>query len=261
MAHREHLNIDYKHHVEYLQSTKRVLTKRLEDRFGKAQGAALWETTKRIYEEFVRELPYTGGSRNFMAHALYDSIACFAYWEAMPQDRRETVEEFTRTVALVFNGDTVKKRNPEWLTANNTVLLKAVGGFLRLPSSLLNWMAERRKWNNAWRVKVNPNKPTEGIQLMLVGCPIVDFAKKHGYMDLMPAMCNPDYENMPGFGMHLIRPKTVSMGYDVCDYRFVGDRSEAAKHSPVRVDETGFWVNDIPYEDRRNPENKQEERT
>ena len=78
MANREHLNIDYKKHVEYLPSTKKVLKGRLEKRFGEEQGRTLWKKTKRIYEEFVEELPYTGGSKNFMAHSLYDSIACFA---------------------------------------------------------------------------------------------------------------------------------------------------------------------------------------
>ncbi|MGN0295122.1 MAG: hypothetical protein ACI4D3_14075 [Lachnospiraceae bacterium] len=75
MGNREHLNIDYKKHVEYLPSTKQALTRRLQQRFGKARAEELWENTKRIYESFVRELPYTGGSRNFMAHSLYDSIA------------------------------------------------------------------------------------------------------------------------------------------------------------------------------------------
>lgn len=65
-------------------------------------------------------------------------------------------------------------------------------------------------------------------------------------MDLMPAMCNPDYDSMPQLGVHLIRPKTVGMGYDICDYYMVGDHSELAKLSPVREDEKGFWMNDVP---------------
>lgn len=244
MGNREHLNIDYKKHVEYLPSTKQALMERLQQRFGKARGEELWENTKRIYESFVRELPYTGGSKNFMAHSLYDSIACFAYWEAMPGDQKETVEEFTQTVALVFNGDTAgKKRNPEFFTANNRPLLKVVGGLLRIVFAPMNRMVDAGKWNNAWRVKINPDKPKEGLQVVLVGCPIVDFARKHGYMDLMPAMCNPDYESMPEFGIHLIRPKTVGMGYEICDYHLVGDRSKIAKQSSVRKDEKGFLVN------------------
>lgn len=248
MAKKENLNIDYKKHVEYLPSTKKVLTRRLRERFGRKQGAMLWKKTKRIYEKFVNDMPYTGGSKNFMAHDLYDSIACFAYWEAMPEDSKETVEEFTKTVALVFNGDTSKKkRNPEFLTANNRGLLKLAGGLLKIAFAPMNRMVDLGKWNNAWRVKVNPDKSVEGLQMVLVGCPIADFAKSHGYMDLMPAMCNPDYDNMPEFGIHLIRPKTVGMGYNICDYRFVGDKSSQAAQSPVRKDEKGFLVNEFNY--------------
>lgn len=34
----------------------------------------------------------------------------------------------------------------------------------------------------------NQYKNTEGLQMILVGCPIADFAQKNGYMDLMPAI-------------------------------------------------------------------------
>jgi hypothetical protein len=157
------------------------------------------------------------------------------------------VPEFTETVALVFNGDTSKKkRNIEFLTANNKVLMKVVTGVMRLVFAPMNRKVDSGAWSNAWRVKINPDKPKEGLQMVLVGCPIVDFAKKHGYMDLMPAMCNPDYGNMPELGIHLIRPKTVGMGYGICDYHMVGDHSEFAKLSPVREDEKGFLVNDAP---------------
>lgn len=104
-----------------------------------------------------------------MAHSLYDSIACFAYWEAMPEENRETVSEFTEIVALVFNGDTSKrKRNPEFLTVNNKVLMKVVAGLMRLVFTPMNRRVDSGEWNNAWRVKINPDKPKEGLQMVLV---------------------------------------------------------------------------------------------
>ncbi|MDE5939821.1 MAG: hypothetical protein K2H37_12160 [Lachnospiraceae bacterium] len=66
--------MDYRKHVEYLPSTRAVLNRRLEERFGAEQGAALWEKTKRLYESFVADMPYTGGSKNPMCHSLYDSL-------------------------------------------------------------------------------------------------------------------------------------------------------------------------------------------
>ena len=82
MKNREHLNIDYKKHVEYLPSTKKVLQERLEKRFGKAQGRILWVKTKRIIKRMchkiftasgIGKLPY-----KILVDSLYDSIACFA---------------------------------------------------------------------------------------------------------------------------------------------------------------------------------------
>ena len=141
----------------------------------------------------MADMPYTGGSKNPMCHSLYDSIVCFAYWEAMPEGQRESVEDFTQTVAFVFNGETVKKRNPEFFTANNRPLLKLAGAILRIAFAPMNRRVDSGRWNNAWRVRINPDGKREGLQMVLTGCPIADFAKKQGYMDLMPAMCNPDF--------------------------------------------------------------------
>ena len=245
-SNQEHLNIDYEQHVEYLPATKAVLVSRLQARFGEAEGLALWERAKRIYEGYCADLPYTGGAKNLMCHALYDSLMCFAYWEAMPEDRRESVEEFTETVALVFNGDSAHaKRNPEWLTANNRPLLRAVGPILRpLADLAINRRVQDGSWSNAWQMLVNPDHLEDvPLQVVLVGCPVVDFAREHGLLHLMPAMCNPDFDSMRELGIHLIRPKTVAMGFDVCDSRFVGDRTALAATTPARMREDGFLVN------------------
>lgn len=42
---------------------------------------------------------------------------------------------------------------------------------------------------------------------------------------------------------HLIRKYTCANS-DKCDYRIVGDESEAAKKHPKKTDEKGYWYND-----------------
>ena len=242
----ENLDIDYTRHVEYLPTTKAVLIARLTARFGEEQGLALWEEAKHIYEGYCSGLPYTGGSKNYQCHALYDSLMCFAYWEAMPEERRETVEEFTETVGLVFNGDAAHaQRNPEWLTANNEGLLRALGVLLKpFCDYSVNRHVQVGEWGNAWQLRINPDHLDDvPLQAVLVGCPVADFAREHGLTHLMPAMCNPDFDSMRELGVHLIRPKTVAMGYDVCDSRFVGDRTELAAATPPRMRADGFLVN------------------
>ena len=44
-------------------------------------------------------------------------------------------------------------------------------------------------WGNTWGVKVDENDPDEGVKFELAGCPLADYAKANGYMNLLPYMC------------------------------------------------------------------------
>lgn len=143
MKNKENLNIDYSRHVEYLPKTKAVLTKRLEGRFGKEEGQHIWANAKHLYEEWCRELPYTGGAENPQCHSIYDSIMCFAYWEAIPEGQKERLEEFTDTVSLVFCGClfdrellksgtySSRKNTGRIMNGNNRFLLKRILPIIR----------------------------------------------------------------------------------------------------------------------------------
>ena len=245
----ERLNIDYSRHVEYLPTTKAVLRARLEARLGPERADEAWARAVRLYEDWCAELPYTGGGRNLQAHALYDSIICFAYWEALPEGERETVDEFAETVGLVYNGAQGKvRRNPELLTMNNEPLARVAGCAIRLAFDVaVNRHVRAGEWGNAWEVRIN-DPAVEGVPIraQLIGCPVVDFARAHGYEHLLPGMCNPDFDGMKSIGAHLIRPHTVAMGYPDCESMVVGDRTELAAATPPHLDENGFLVNDLP---------------
>ena len=75
---------------------------------------------------------------------------------------------------------------------------------------------------------VNPNNTDEGFAFTLVGCPLVQYAKKYGYMELMPHMCKLDHQYAKLMHAKLIRTHTVATGADSCDYWYVPDKSETA---------------------------------
>ena len=81
-----------------------------------------------------------------------------------------------------------------------------------------------KDWNNTWGIRINPEGDKNGISLNLVGCPIVDFAKKHGYMDIMPLLCKVNHVQMEVLHGRLIRNHTVADGAEECDYWSLGDR-------------------------------------
>ena len=73
-------------------------------------------------------------------------------------------------------------------------------------------------------------------------CPVAEFAKAHGYLNIMPAFCNCDYPAMEYINAALIRKHTCANS-DVCDYLIVGDESKTAKEHPKETDEQGYWYN------------------
>lgn len=92
-------------------------------------------------------------------------------------------------------------------------------------------------------MKVEPYDKEKGPRYIFERCPITEFAKEHGYLDIMPAFCNSDYPAMDMIHAHLIRRYTCANA-DICDYRIVGDESEEAKSHPRKTDEKGYWYND-----------------
>jgi len=252
MKNKEHLDIDYTIHVEYLQSTKKVLLRRLKERFGPSEGSRLWEEAKHRYEQWCRDLPYIGGRENNQCHSFYDSIICFAYWDVMPQDKKESVEEFTDTVSLIFckrpfdrgllkNGRfTSVVRSLPLINCNRRRLLKLLFPLIKLRFRKINKKKAAGEWNNAWGLDFPAEQPRDGIRMRLVGCPVSDFARAHHFEHLMPAMCNPDYEVLRPLGACFIRTTVVAQGYGYCDQTITGDKSDSARHSVIKKDENGF---------------------
>ena len=82
---------------------------------------------------------------------------------------------------------------------------------------------------DTWDMIVNPNNDDRGFAFPLVGCPLVEYAKKYGYMELMPHMCAIDHTYAKLMHAKLIRTHTVATGADSCDYWYVPDKSKTAR--------------------------------
>lgn len=240
-------NIDKNKHISYSKAAKKYLLGVLSKKYGDEKGLKIFEDAISIFEEMCRnDMPFIGGKRNMMGQMAYDSIMCAACYEAEPI--KPTLEEFDSIVLEVSFGKRGKKQMPEWFNGDN----KFVMSILTFVYKALVRIAHKRfikgEQGEYWDVKVNVSPTPEGIQVLTFRCPIYEVMKKRGLLHLMPAMCNPDYENFAVKNFVLIRPKIVSMGDDVCDMRVVGKNSMLAKICPSYVNDKGFLINDIPEE-------------
>lgn len=79
------------------------------------------------------------------------------------------------------------------------------------------------------------------IRYKFTQCPNAEFAKKHGFEDIMPLLCNTDYYGMDQLHACLIRTSNCVKG-SFCDFCIVADQNPLAdKYERIR-DEYGFII-------------------
>lgn len=233
----KNLQFDRKKHVIYSKDVKKVIQKHLENAYPTEQAMQIWEQVQLQYVSFLDALPFLGGKKNSQARGIYDSIALFAYYEAVPD--KPSIEEFAKmndeTFVPVFAAlGKIVDMNWKWVQRVEYLVFKSIEK---------EGSQHADEWPGNYIMQVEPfDKKTE-IRYSFTKCPIADFAREHGYMHLMPALCNPDYPMMEAAHGGLIRQNTCARG-DACDYWIVGDKSPYLKEHPRKTDEEGYWYNE-----------------
>ena len=234
------LSIDYSRHLAYSKTAEKGLRRCLARKYSKEECERLMDQIDRKYEEFLSDLPYCGGKHNVMIWQLYDAIAAFAYYEVLPE--RESPGEFTKTCEVIFEKDSQRKPLPRLLTVDSKGILNIVRALIKPIARKMNRALDSGEWQDGWRIEMDTDHLDEGLQAALIGCPIYNFAVKHGYEALMPAMCNCDFPGIDFLHSGLIRPRTVSNGDDRCDNWFVSADSDKLKKYPPELKENGLLI-------------------
>lgn len=223
-----------KNHLPISKEMESVMKKHLSEKYTKPETDNKWKNILAQYEAFIKDLPDFGGkkSRHNGPGGTYDCIALFAYYEALEHkpDMKELYEMNCEVFLPAF------KKMAGIVNANRPLLRRA----LRLAFALTARTDEGRV--GGYIMKVEPYSK-DGVRYQFYRCPIAEFAKTHGYLNIMPAFCNSDYPAMEYINAALIRKHTCANS-DVCDYWIVGDKSKMAEEHPKKTDEQGYWYND-----------------
>ena len=180
-----------------------------------------------IYDRFLAETPSIGGRKNPMNKNMDMALPFFALYEASGRTLSgELIEEMTDQIMVAKY-----RRIGRWINLNK--LDRA--WFRSLVYSMARKFADKnnaykgKDWNNTWGIQINPEGHDHGLAMTLVGCPLADFAKSHGYMDILPFLCHSDIKSAAAIHARLIRHHTVAEGYETCDYWLVGDQNTTAE--------------------------------
>lgn len=207
---------------KYLKSFKKPIITLLTDKYGKARANEVLEKTSLIYDKFIEETPSIGGRNNIMSHNLYQALVLFAVYEASDHDITEN--DIQNCIEIMFTNKYKRLGriiNINYLTGKR--IKKVIYSFCRSYKKKVD-RYRGNEWNNTWGIEINPENHKNGLAITLVGCPIADFARKHGYLHLMPYLCNSDYMVAKAIHAQLIRHHTVAEGYETCDYWYLGDK-------------------------------------
>lgn len=212
--------------MDSLKRLKPAMRKFLRAHYDEDEAAKRWRKTGKLYTKWLREEGNLGGSGNMLSYNMTLCYAMCAFYEAV--DRRFTKDDF-----YILLNDVMAKPFAmlNHIDMNKFYDKKRLMNILYFFLGRYKKQADRKRgkqWGNTWKVRVNPDHHVNGIAYALDSCPLYEFAKKHGYMDLLPYMCESDHLVAKQFHAHLIRHQRLSDGDKTCEYWYVGDRSPEA---------------------------------
>lgn len=187
-----------------------------------------------ILPELKAKAPELGGKENALANNFDMFLLFLSFYEA--SDHRMAGEAIDEIIAdlyerLKFLSGIMNINRPGFLKLMRKYLYKSYRAY----ADKVEQKRSQGKWLETWGMTVNPENTEVGFAFTLIGCPIVQYAKKYGYEELIPHMCALDHAYARILHAKLIRTHTVASGADSCDYWYVPDESDKAKAYTGRI--------------------------
>lgn len=199
-----------------------IVKKGLVRRFGKEETASLLQKADVIYRDMLNRADDIGKD-NPMSSNMYEGLIFFAIWEAA--DGKISIDDL-REITHEVMGFPLMKAVGIFVNANKS-------GLARLEKKMhknAEWLEVHPQYKGvSWDFNFDKTKHSEGFYYHFTRCPLNDFARREGYLEVLPVMCEIDLISASLMHAKLIRRQTLASGGEMCDYWFVGDKSPSAK--------------------------------
>ena len=199
-----------------------IVKKGLVRRFGKEETASLLQKADAIYRDMLNRADDIGKD-NPMSSNMYEGLIFFAIWEAA--DGKISIDDL-REITHEVMGFPLMKAVGIFMNANKS-------GLARLEKKMhknAEWLEVHPQYKGvSWDFNFDKTKHSEGFYYHFTRCPLNDFARREGYLEVLPVMCEIDLISASLMHAKLIRRQTLASGGEICDYWFVGDKSPSAK--------------------------------
>lgn len=205
----DQLQFDRTCHVIYSKLCKAEIREKIARHYPESQREAVWERVQMQYVDFLSDWRTDlGGEKNFHngPGGNYDCIALMAYYVVCKDvTSLQEIEEMEGTSSC--------RRSESSASSNSSTSTSRFAKKL-LHRAFLNAKKQCDKWGD-FEMHVAPFDKDQPIYYEFTACPTAEFAKKHDLLEVMPALCNPDFAGMELIHARLIRKTTCSNG---CKY-------------------------------------------
>lgn len=192
------------------------------------EAEAIIHRAEELFPVLYAKAPDIGGKENLMAYNLDLMILAASFYEA--SGHRIDGPAITEMAKGIMKKYRFLRKI---VNVNRKRQMKLLRSFMYkryIPyANLVEKKVAQGQWGNTWRVRINPRNTEEGVCFELVGCPLADYARTNGYLNLLPYMCASDHLIPELVHAKLIRTHTCATGSETCDYWYVADESETAK--------------------------------
>ena len=230
------LQFDRKCHVLYSPPCKQEILAKIALHYPPEEQERVWTQVQQQYVAFLSDWRTDlGGSKNFHngVGGTYDCIALMAYYSVCKEVT--SLAEIEEMEGNLFLPAFRKLQNLKFIDCNKPFFKKL------LYRAFCNAKKQCDKWGD-YKMTIAPYKKDQPIYYEFTACPSAEFAKKHDLLEVMPALCNPDYTAMELIGARLVRTTTCANGCR-CDYTICGSRDPYLKDHPEYRDEAGYRRN------------------
>lgn len=228
------LQFDRTCHVLYSKPCKKQIQAKIALHYPETEQDEIWEKVQKQYVGFLSDWRTDlGGKKNFHngAGGTYDCIALMAYYTVCRSvtDLNEIEEMESGLFLPAF------RLLSKFVDCNSPFFKK------QMYKSFANAKRQCDSWHD-YEMYVAPFDEDKPIYYEFTACPAAEFAKRHELLEVMPALCNPDYAAMELIHARLVRKTTCSNGCK-CDYTICGDKDPYLNEHPEYRDELGYRRN------------------
>ena len=202
----------------YIRMFPLMMKRFMVEQYGKELTKKVYKKAPAIYRDMLMKVEDIG-SDNPMAGNIYMAFVFMAIWKAADgaidtDSYRIVINRFiTESFARKFIGGSDMNKPDD--------VIKAKKRFRKMQQ----WADDHPQYKDkTWDFNFDESRHKDGSFYYFTRCPLNDFARKHGYLEVLPVCCGLDHILTKASHGRLIREHTLAAGGPVCDYWIVPDK-------------------------------------